>query len=62
MLAVGLAAPAQAAPADRACFGQTHKSVNEGTVVDGITNVGQAIKALGGGQAKNSFAQDACGD
>lgn len=57
---LGFAAPAQAMPADAACFGQIHKAVNAGTAVPGIDNVGQAVGALGGGQAKNAFAQAAC--
>jgi hypothetical protein len=55
MLAVGLAAPAQAAPADRACFGQVHKTVNTQGFA-GNENVGQLIKFLGGGQEKNAAA------
>ncbi len=52
---VGFAATANAAPADAACFGQVHKTVN----IDGFAgaqNVGQLVKALGGGQEKNAAA------
>lgn len=55
LAAVGFAAPAQAAPADAACFGQVHKVVNT-QGYEGFENVGQLVKGLGGGQAKNAAA------
>ncbi|MCA1781552.1 MAG: hypothetical protein ABR500_09575 [Dermatophilaceae bacterium] len=61
---LGFAGTANAAPSETgkaaSCFGQVHKSVNAGTAVSGINNVGEAIKLLGGGQAKNDFAKGAC--
>ena len=57
---VGFAANANAAPAKAACFGQVHKTVNAGGV-EGFDNVGQLVKALGGGQAKNALASSLCG-
>ncbi|MFW2513355.1 hypothetical protein ACNI3K_06210 [Demequina sp. SO4-13] len=54
---VGLTGTANAAPADAACFGQVHKAVNSGALAaDGISNVGDLVKALGG-QGKNSAAK-----
>jgi uncharacterized membrane protein len=41
------------------CFGQVHKAVNAGAL-DGIDNVGQLVKALGGGQDKNAAANGFC--
>ena len=41
------------------CFGQVHKAVNAGALPD-IDNVGQLVKALGGGQVKNATAQSFC--
>jgi hypothetical protein len=58
MAVVGPAGAASAAPADAACFGQVHKTVNSGAL--GIDNVGQLVKALGGGQAKNRAAASFC--
>jgi hypothetical protein len=56
----GFAAPANAAPADAACFGQVHKTINtEGAL--GFTNVGDVVKAIGG-QGKNAVARGICGD
>lgn len=56
----GLAGPANAAPADAACFGQVHKTINtEGAL--GFTNVGDVVKAIGG-QGKNETARGICGD
>ena len=56
---VGFAATANAAPADAACFGQIHRTINtEG--VFGFTNVGDVVKALGG-QGKNGTARGICG-
>ena len=61
---IGFAGTANAAPSDQgkaaSCFGQIHKGVNAGTAVPGIDNVGEAIKLLGGGQAKNDFARGKC--
>ncbi len=59
LAAVGFAASASAAPADAACFGQVHKTVNSGGVA-GFDNVGQLVQALGGGQAKNATATSLC--
>jgi hypothetical protein len=56
--ALGLAAPASAAPADAACFGQVHKTVNSGGL-PGFDNVGELVKALGG-QGKNAAANGLC--
>jgi hypothetical protein len=56
---VGFAGTASASPADAACFGQVHKTVNSGGV-DGFDNVGQLVQALGGGQAKNTTASSLC--
>jgi len=56
----GFAASANAAPADAACFGQVHKTINtEGAL--GFTNVGDVVQALGG-QGKNATARMICGD
>ena len=56
---VGFAATANAAPADAACFGGIHKTINtEG--YGGFTNVGEVVKALGG-QGKNDTARGLCG-
>jgi hypothetical protein len=55
---LGLAAPASAAPADAACFGQVHKTVNSGGLA-GFDNVGELVKALGG-QGKNAAARSLC--
>jgi hypothetical protein len=57
---VGFAGTAHAAPADAACFGQVHKTINtEGAL--GFTNVGDVVQALGG-QGKNETARGICGD
>ena len=58
LAALGLAAPASAAPTDAACFGQVHKTVNSGGL-DGFDNVGQLVKALGG-KGKNAAAKGLC--
>lgn len=56
----GAAGTANAAPADAACFGQVHKTINtEGAL--GFTNVGDVVQALGG-QGKNETARGICGD
>ncbi|WP_169582006.1 MULTISPECIES: hypothetical protein [Microbacterium] len=56
----GLAGTANATPADAACFGQVHKTINtEGAL--GFTNVGDVVKAIGG-QGKNDTARGICGD
>jgi len=56
----GFASSANAAPADAACFGQVHKTINtEGAL--GFTNVGDVVQALGG-QGKNATARMICGD
>ena len=56
---VGFASTASAAPAEAACFGQVHKTVNSGDV-PGFDNVGELVQALGGGQAKNATATSLC--
>ena len=55
--ALGLAAPASAAPSDAACFGQVHKDINAG---DG--SVGDLVKGFDGqgGQGKKTLARSAC--
>ena len=55
----GSASAAPAEPAGAACFGQVHKLVNSGGL-EGIDNVGQLVKALGGGQNKNMTASTFC--
>ena len=56
---LGVAGTAHAAPADAACFGQVHKTINtEGAL--GFTNVGDVVQALGG-QGKNETARMMCG-
>ena len=55
----GFAGTANAAPADAACFGQVHKTINTDGY-GGFTNVGQVVKALGG-QGKNETARMMCG-
>lgn len=55
---LGLAAPASAAPAEAACFGQVHKFVNSGGL-DGFYNVGELVRAAGG-QGKNTAARGYC--
>jgi hypothetical protein len=52
--ALGLAAPASAAPSDAACFGQVHKTINAG---DG--SVGDLVKVVGG-QGKKAIARGMC--
>jgi hypothetical protein len=56
---VGGAGNASAAPAEAACFGQVHKTVNSGDVA-GFNNVGELVQALDGGQAKNAVARTFC--
>lgn len=56
----GLAGTANAAPADAACFGQVHKTINTDGAL-GFTNVGDVVKAIGG-QGKNDTARGICGD
>ena len=58
LASLGLAASAQAASADAACFGQVHKTVNSGVL--GVDNVGQLVKSAGGGQAKDALARTFC--
>lgn len=58
LAALGISAPADAAPADAACFGQVHKLVNSGGL-DGFDNVGELVK-VAGGQGKNAAARDLC--
>jgi hypothetical protein len=52
---LGLAAPASAAPAKAACFGQVHKTVNSGGL-PGFNNVGDLVRAVGG-RGKNAAAR-----
>ncbi|TDN92330.1 hypothetical protein [Microbacterium sp. BK668] len=56
---LGISGAANAAPNDAACFGQIHKTVNTQGFA-GAENVGQLIKALGGGQEKNAAASGLC--
>jgi hypothetical protein len=58
LAALGLAAPAGAAPAEAACFGQVHKTVNSGGL-SGFANVGELVQAVGG-QGKNAAARGLC--
>lgn len=60
LASLGLATSASAAPSSAACFGQIHKAVNSGAL-EGIDNVGQLVKAVGGGQNKNAAATGLCG-
>ena len=54
----GMAGTASAAPADAACFGQIHKTINtEGAL--GFSGVGEVVKAVGG-QMKNDIARGLC--
>ena len=55
---LGLGAPAGAAPAEAACFGQVHKTVNSGGL-PGFDNVGELVQAVGG-QGKNAAAKGLC--
>ena len=55
---LGSAASASAAPAEAACFGQVHKTVNGGGL-PGFDNVGELVKAVGG-QGKNAAARGLC--
>lgn len=58
LAALGLSAPAGAAPAEAACFGQVHKTVNSGGLT-GFDNVGELVKAAAG-QGKNAAARGRC--
>ena len=58
LAALGLSAPASAAQAEAACFGQVHKTVNAGGL-PGFDNVGELVKAAGG-QGKNAAARGLC--
>jgi hypothetical protein len=55
---LGLGAPAGAAPAEAACFGQMHKTVNSGGL-PGFDNVGELVQTVGG-QGKNAAAKGLC--
>ena len=60
---LGFAGTANAAPAEpnpASCFGGIHKLVNTQGYA-GAENVGELIKLVGGGQAKNAAAMDLCG-
>ena len=66
LASIGFVGTAQAAPADAACFGQTHKAVNDGAV--GVANVGELVQSsrsdeTNGGQAKKALVNSAdfCG-
>ena len=54
----GFAGAASAAPADAACFGQVHKTINTDGY-GGFMGVGEVVKAVGG-QTKNATATDIC--
>jgi hypothetical protein len=56
----GFAGSASAAPADAACFGQVHKTINTVGAL-GFTNVGDVVQAIGG-QGKNATASMICAD
>jgi hypothetical protein len=56
---IGFAGSANAAPAEAACFGQVHKTINTVGAL-GFTNVGDVVKAIGG-QGKNETARGVCG-
>ncbi len=58
LASLGVAASANAAPNEAACFGQNHKAVNSGAL--GYANVGELVHAKGGGQGKNAFAASLC--
>ena len=58
LAALGISAPASAAPADAACFVQVHKTVNAGGL-PGFDNVGELVQAVGG-QGKNAAARSLC--
>ena len=51
----GFAGTANAAPADAACFGQVHKTINTVGAL-GFTNVGDVVQAVGA-QTKNDIAR-----
>ena len=55
---LGLATSASAAPAEAACFGQVHKTVNSGGL-PGFNNVGDLVEAVGG-QGKNAATKGLC--
>jgi hypothetical protein len=55
---LGLATSASAAPAEAACFGQVHKTVNSGGL-PGFNNVGELVQAVGG-QGKYEAAKGLC--
>ncbi len=63
---VGFAGTATAfEPGTPQCFGQVHKFVNSGGLagvegLEDVENVGQLVKAVGGGQAKNMAAKGFC--
>jgi hypothetical protein len=54
----GVAGTAHAAPADAACFGQVHKTINTDGAL-GFTKVGDVVKTFGG-QGKNEIATSLC--
>ena len=57
---VGFAGSASAAPADAACFGQIHKTINTQGAL-GFNGVGEVVKAIGG-QGKNDVARGLAAD
>lgn len=56
----GFAGTAHAAPADAACFGQIHKTINTQGYM-GFETVGEVVQAVGG-QTKNAVANGLCGN
>ena len=60
LIGTGGAASAAADLEGPDCFGGVHKAVNAG-LIPGVDNVGQLVKASGGGQAKNAAANGICG-
>ena len=52
----GFAGSASAAPADAACFGQVHKTINTVGAL-GFTNVGDVVQAVGA-QTKNDRSEE----
>ncbi|WP_062295889.1 MULTISPECIES: hypothetical protein [Demequina] len=52
---VGFAGTANAAPADAACFGQIHKAVDVGPLVQSFDDKGQGKNALARALAADGF-------
>mgnify|MGYP001826880630 CR=1 FL=1 len=64
--AVSFAGTTNAAPAEKACFGQVHKSINKDGAL-GLENVGQLVQSIDEetearllGQGKNAAAKGLC--